>query len=256
MASSIIANNVQVTYGVFAFGITAGVVTLLMLIFNGMGIGAAMALYTNHGVFHLIRDFVVAHSVLEQAEAGRDCRIGPFARLRPGARLGDAVHVGNYVEVKNSTLAAGAKANHLTYLGDATVGERVNVGAGTITCNYDGVNKHRTVIGAHVRTGSDTMLVAPVEVGDGAYTGAGTIVRRNVPPGALSVSGGGQRIFEGWVESRRPGTAAARASAEARAAREASESDPTGEETDDPAEAYADWRREAWEPAPNPWPLG
>src|SRR5205085_9575979 len=113
-------------------------------------------------------------------------------------------------------IGTGTKVPHLSYVGDATIGEYTNIGAATVFVNYDGVAKHRTVIGSHARTGADNMFVAPVEVGDGVYTGAGTVVRRNVPPGALAVSGAPQRIFEGWTESHRPGTPAAEAAARAR----------------------------------------
>jgi len=119
---------------------------------------------------------------------GADARVGPFARLRPGARLGPEVHIGNFVEVKNATLAAGAKANHLAYLGDATVGERVNYGAGSITANYDGANKHRTVIEADVHVGSNCVLVAPVTIGAGGTVGAGSTVTKDTPAGALTVA--------------------------------------------------------------------
>ncbi len=119
---------------------------------------------------------------------GEGSRIGPFARLRPGARLGAEVHIGNFVEVKNSTLAAGAKANHLAYLGDATVGERVNYGAGSITANYDGANKHRTVIGDDVHVGSNCVLVAPVTIGAGGTVGGGSTVTKSTEPGALTVA--------------------------------------------------------------------
>ncbi|MET0293086.1 MAG: bifunctional UDP-N-acetylglucosamine diphosphorylase/glucosamine-1-phosphate N-acetyltransferase GlmU [Steroidobacteraceae bacterium] len=141
---------------------------------------------------------VAAHSVLESAVAAENCRIGPFARLRPGARLSRDVHVGNYVEVKNSDLGPGAKANHLTYLGDTTVGAKTNVGAGTITCNSDGVNKSRTVIGANAFIGSGTMLVAPVEVGDEATIGAGSVITQNAPPGKLTLARGRQVTIESW----------------------------------------------------------
>jgi bifunctional UDP-N-acetylglucosamine pyrophosphorylase / glucosamine-1-phosphate N-acetyltransferase len=147
---------------------------------------------------------------------GAGASVGPYAYLRPGTVLGDAGKIGTFVETKNAQLGTGTKVPHLSYVGDATIGEHTNIGAATVFVNYDGVAKHRTVIGSHARTGADNMFVAPVEVGDGAYTGAGTVVRRNVPPGALSVSGGPQRIFEEWVETRRPGTAAAEAAARAR----------------------------------------
>jgi bifunctional UDP-N-acetylglucosamine pyrophosphorylase/glucosamine-1-phosphate N-acetyltransferase len=144
---------------------------------------------------------VHAHSVLEQCAAGPDCVIGPFARLRPGAQLGAGVHIGNYVEVKNATLGKGSKANHLTYLGDATVGSGVNIGAGTICCNYDGANKWRTHIGDGAFIGSGTMLVAPVQVGEGATIGAGSTVTQDAPAGKLTVARARQSTIEGW---RRP----------------------------------------------------
>ncbi|HEX6076626.1 MAG TPA: bifunctional UDP-N-acetylglucosamine diphosphorylase/glucosamine-1-phosphate N-acetyltransferase GlmU [Micromonosporaceae bacterium] len=160
---------------------------------------------------------VRAHCV--QAEIGPECSVGPYAYLRPGTRLARNVKVGTYVETKNAEIGEGSKVPHLSYVGDATIGQGSNIGAASVFVNYDGVRKHRTVIGDNCRTGSDNMFVAPVEVGDGAYTGAGTVVRRNIPPGALSVSGGPQRIFEGWVLRRRPGTASAEAAARALAER-------------------------------------
>ena len=129
---------------------------------------------------------------------GPGALVGPFARLRPGAKLGAEVHIGNFVEVKNSTLAAGAKANHLAYLGDATVGERVNYGAGSITANYDGANKHRTVIEADVHVGSNCVLVAPVTLGAGGTVGGGSTITKSTPPGALSVARGKQVSIENW----------------------------------------------------------
>jgi bifunctional UDP-N-acetylglucosamine pyrophosphorylase/glucosamine-1-phosphate N-acetyltransferase len=133
-----------------------------------------------------------AHSHLEGCTIGRDCIVGPFARIRSGTVLDHDVHIGNFVEVKASTLAAGVKASHLTYLGDATVGEATNIGAGTITCNYDGVFKHRTTIGAQVFIGSNTALVAPVTVGDGASVAAGSAITEDVAPGALALARGRQ----------------------------------------------------------------
>jgi len=135
---------------------------------------------------------------LEEADIGRACRIGPYARLRPGARLAEDVHVGNFVEVKASTIGAGSKANHLTYIGDTEVGRNVNVGAGTITCNYDGANKHRTIIEDDVFIGSDTQLVAPVRVGRGATLGAGTTLTEDAPPGQLTISRARQSTIPGW----------------------------------------------------------
>ncbi|TMH29473.1 MAG: bifunctional N-acetylglucosamine-1-phosphate uridyltransferase/glucosamine-1-phosphate acetyltransferase, partial [Betaproteobacteria bacterium] len=130
---------------------------------------------------------------------GAGSLIGPFARLRPGAELGEGVHIGNFVEVKNSTLAKGAKANHLAYLGDASVGERVNYGAGSITANYDGANKHRTVIGNDVHVGSNCVLVAPVTLGDGATIGGGSTISKDAPAGQLTVARAKQVSLAGWV---------------------------------------------------------
>ncbi|AJP49666.1 bifunctional N-acetylglucosamine-1-phosphate uridyltransferase/glucosamine-1-phosphate acetyltransferase [Rugosibacter aromaticivorans] len=135
---------------------------------------------------------------IEDANVGPNCRIGPYARLRPGTDLGGDVHIGNFVEVKNSAIADHSKANHLAYIGDATIGQRVNVGAGTITCNYDGANKFRTVIEDDVFIGSDTQLVAPVTVGRGATLGAGTTLTKNAPPGQLTISRAKQLSIAGW----------------------------------------------------------
>ncbi len=132
------------------------------------------------------------------AHVGEGALIGPFARLRPGAQLGREVHIGNFVEVKNSTLADGAKANHLAYLGDASVGERVNYGAGSITANYDGANKHRTVIEADVHIGSNCVLVAPVTIGAGGTVGGGSTITKDTPPGGLSVARGRQVSIANW----------------------------------------------------------
>ena len=139
-----------------------------------------------------------AFSHIEDATVGPDCVIGPFARLRPGSELGADVHVGNFVEIKNSSIAAHSKANHLAYIGDATVGSRVNVGAGTITCNYDGANKFRTIIEDDVFIGSDTQLVAPVVVGRGATLGAGTTLTGNAPPDTLTLSRSRQISIADW----------------------------------------------------------
>jgi bifunctional UDP-N-acetylglucosamine pyrophosphorylase/glucosamine-1-phosphate N-acetyltransferase len=141
---------------------------------------------------------IKANCVLEDAVVGAGSIVGPFARLRPGTELGSDVHIGNFVEVKNSTIADHSKANHLAYVGDATIGSRVNVGAGTITCNYDGANKFRTVIEDDVFIGSDTQLVAPVTVGRGATLGAGTTLTRDAPPDQLTVSRAKQLSIPGW----------------------------------------------------------
>ena len=143
-------------------------------------------------------------SHIEGATVGAGSLVGPFARLRPGAELGAEVHIGNFVEVKNTTMAAGAKANHLAYLGDATVGERVNYGAGSITANYDGANKHRTVIGNDVHVGSNCVLVAPVTLGDGATIGGGSTVAKDVPPGQLTVARAKQVTIPGWKRPQKP----------------------------------------------------
>ncbi|MBH5328690.1 bifunctional UDP-N-acetylglucosamine diphosphorylase/glucosamine-1-phosphate N-acetyltransferase GlmU [Eikenella sp. S3360] len=138
-------------------------------------------------------------SHLENCRIGSSARIGPFARLRPHADLADEVHIGNFVEVKNSTIGRGSKANHLTYLGDAQIGSRSNIGAGTITCNYDGVHKHRTIIGDEVRIGSGNMLVAPLTIGHRATTGAGSTLTRNCPEGELTLARARQTTLHGWV---------------------------------------------------------
>jgi bifunctional UDP-N-acetylglucosamine pyrophosphorylase/glucosamine-1-phosphate N-acetyltransferase len=141
---------------------------------------------------------VKANSHLDGAEVGEGADCGPFARLRPGARLGAKAHVGNFVELKNAVLGDGAKAGHLSYLGDAEIGARTNIGAGTITCNYDGANKHRTVMGEDVFIGSNSSIVAPVTLGNGATTGAGSTVTQDVPAAALAVGRAKQRNIEGW----------------------------------------------------------
>ncbi|MGD0347919.1 MAG: Clp protease N-terminal domain-containing protein [Terracidiphilus sp.] len=141
--------------------------------------------------------------VLEDSTIADGAQIGPFAHLRPGSEIGENAHVGNFVETKKAKLGKGAKANHLTYLGDAEIGEGANIGAGTITCNYDGVNKHVTRIGKDAFVGSDSTLVAPVTVGDGAYIGAGSCITKDVPADALAVSRAKQANIEGWAASRR-----------------------------------------------------
>ena len=146
-------------------------------------------------------------ATLAVIEAG--ATVGPFSYLRPGTLLGADGKIGAFVETKNSRIGAGSKVPHLSYIGDTTVGEHSNIGAGTITANYDGVAKHETVVGSHVRTGSHNVFVAPVRIADGAYTAAGTIVRKDVPAGSLAMSVAPQRNIEGWVHENRPGTAAA-----------------------------------------------
>ncbi|HET7832901.1 MAG TPA: bifunctional UDP-N-acetylglucosamine diphosphorylase/glucosamine-1-phosphate N-acetyltransferase GlmU [Gallionella sp.] len=157
------------------------------------------------GAYSIIRNASIAagsriapYSHIDGSEVGANCRIGPFARLRPGTKLHDEVHIGNFVEVKNSEVAQASKANHLSYIGDSTVGQRVNIGAGTITCNYDGVNKFRTVIEDDVFIGSDTQLVAPVTVGKGATIGAGSTITRDTPADELTLSRCKQLTIKGW----------------------------------------------------------
>lgn len=141
---------------------------------------------------------VLPFSHIDQATSGTDNRIGPYSRLRPGARLADRVHAGNFVEIKASTVADGSKINHLSYVGDASVGRNVNIGAGTIICNYDGANKHRTVIGDDAFIGSDSQLVAPVTIGRGTTIGAGSTITKDTPPGELTVSRAKQVTITGW----------------------------------------------------------
>ncbi len=157
----------------------------------------------------------VVRTHAEGAQIKSGATVGPFSYLRPGASVGEDGKVGAFVEIKNSTLHRGAKVPHLSYIGDAEIGEGTNIGAGAITANYDGVQKHRTTIGAHVKTGSHTVFVAPVEIGDGAYGAAGAVIRRSVPPGALAMSVSTQRNVEGWVEANREGTPSADAASQA-----------------------------------------
>jgi bifunctional UDP-N-acetylglucosamine pyrophosphorylase/glucosamine-1-phosphate N-acetyltransferase len=170
-------------------------------------------------------DATVINAVCVGAEIGPGASVGPFAYLRPGTRLEARAKAGTYVEMKNSVIGEGAKVPHLTYVGDADIGPAANIGAGTIFANYDGVAKHRTRIGSAVFVGSHTVLVAPVEVGDGAYTAAGSAVVQNVPPGSIAVARGRQRNVEGWVERKRPGTKSAEAAKKAEAANRAAEKD-------------------------------
>jgi bifunctional UDP-N-acetylglucosamine pyrophosphorylase/glucosamine-1-phosphate N-acetyltransferase len=171
----------------------------------------------------------IRNATCEGAEIGPQADVGPYTYLRPGTRLGPRTKAGAYVEIKSADVGADSKVPHLSYVGDATIGERSNIGAATVFVNYDGQTKHRTTVGDDARVGSDTMLVAPVEVGDGAYTAAGSVITQNVPPGAMGVSRARQRNVEGWVERRRPGTPAAEAAAQARQQREASGEQGAGE---------------------------
>jgi bifunctional UDP-N-acetylglucosamine pyrophosphorylase/glucosamine-1-phosphate N-acetyltransferase len=158
---------------------------------------------------------VVRDATCDGAQIGPQASVGPYTYLRPGTRLRRGAKAGGFVEMKNADVGEDSKVPHLSYVGDATIGERTNIGAATVFVNYDGVNKHNSVIGDDVRVGSDTMLVAPITVGDGAYTAAGSVIVEDVPPGALAVGRAHQRNVEGWVEKRRPGSSSARAAARA-----------------------------------------
>ncbi|MGW1138876.1 bifunctional UDP-N-acetylglucosamine diphosphorylase/glucosamine-1-phosphate N-acetyltransferase GlmU [Streptomyces zhihengii] len=157
----------------------------------------------------------VDNTVAYSSEVGEGASVGPFAYLRPGTRLGAKGKIGTYVETKNAVIGEGTKVPHLSYVGDATIGEYSNIGAASVFVNYDGEKKHHTTIGSHCRTGSDNMFVAPVTVGDGAYTAAGSVITKDVPAGSLAVARGQQRNIEGWVARKRPGSAAAQAAAAA-----------------------------------------
>jgi bifunctional UDP-N-acetylglucosamine pyrophosphorylase/glucosamine-1-phosphate N-acetyltransferase len=173
---------------------------------------------------------VRSHATL--AVIGPEATVGPFSYLRPGTRLGRRGKIGAFVETKNAEIGEGSKVPHLSYVGDATIGRGANIGAATVFVNYDGVQKHHTTIGDHVRVGSDTMLVAPVTVGDGAYTAAGSVITSDVPPGAMGVARATQRNVAGWVRRRRPGTPAAEAAA---AAEQRADAAPGEDRTGTPA---------------------
>ncbi|MFJ5531553.1 bifunctional UDP-N-acetylglucosamine diphosphorylase/glucosamine-1-phosphate N-acetyltransferase GlmU [Streptomyces sp. NPDC093261] len=165
----------------------------------------------------------VDNTVSDGAVVGSQASVGPYAYLRPGTRLGVKSKVGTYVETKNASIGEGTKVPHLSYVGDATIGEYTNIGAASVFVNYDGQDKHHTAVGSHCRTGADNMFVAPVTVGDGAYTAAGSVITKDVPPGSLAVARGQQRNIEGWVARKRPGSAAAKAA-------EAASREPDGED--------------------------
>jgi bifunctional UDP-N-acetylglucosamine pyrophosphorylase/glucosamine-1-phosphate N-acetyltransferase len=148
-----------------------------------------------------------AFSHLEGAHVGRNASVGPYARLRPGTRLGTKARIGNFVEVKAAEIGEGAKANHLAYIGDGSVGDGANIGAGTIFCNYDGKDKHRTVVGKGAFVGSNSALVAPVRIGDAAYVGSGSVITENVPPGALALGRGQQVVKPDWAARRQAAAA-------------------------------------------------
>jgi bifunctional UDP-N-acetylglucosamine pyrophosphorylase/glucosamine-1-phosphate N-acetyltransferase len=166
-----------------------------------LGAGVEIEPYVVFGPGVTVDDGAVIRSFsrLEGAHVGAGAVVGPFARLRPGTRIGGGAHIGNFVEIKNATVEEGAKVNHLAYIGDARVGARTNVGAGAITCNYDGFDKHRTDIGAGAFIGSNTSLVAPVKIGDGAYIGSGSVITRDVEADALALERTAQEVRPGWA---------------------------------------------------------
>jgi bifunctional UDP-N-acetylglucosamine pyrophosphorylase/glucosamine-1-phosphate N-acetyltransferase len=172
-------------------------------------------------------------TVAKQARIGAGVTVGPFAYLRQGTDLADQVHIGTYVELKAADIGVGTKVPHLSYVGDASIGEHTNIGAATVFVNYDGVNKHHSTIGSHARTGADNMFVAPVHVGDGAYTAAGSVIASDVPPGALAVARGYQRNVAGWVLRRRAGTPAAEAAKAAGAQDRPATHDESAQPSDD-----------------------
>jgi bifunctional UDP-N-acetylglucosamine pyrophosphorylase/glucosamine-1-phosphate N-acetyltransferase len=182
----------------------------------------------------------VTRSVCVGARIGAGATVGPYSYLRAKTVLGPRTKAGAFVEMKNARLAAEAKVPHLSYVGDASIGERTNIGAATVFVNYDGLDKHHTEVGDDVRIGSDSMLVAPVVVGDGAYTAAGSVITSDVPPGALAVSRGRQRNIEDWVHRRRPGTAAARAAERARERQPRSGQDENGDAETKPGRGAAE----------------
>jgi bifunctional UDP-N-acetylglucosamine pyrophosphorylase/glucosamine-1-phosphate N-acetyltransferase len=179
---------------------------------------------------------ILNRTVAVNAVIGTGATVGPFAYLRPGTVLGEGAHVGTYVEIKGSDVGRGTKVPHLTYVGDASIGEFTNIGAATVFVNYDGINKHRSVIGNHARTGADNMFVAPVVVGDGAYTAAGSVITSDVPPGALALGRARQQNVAGWVKRKRPGTPAA-AAAEAAEAAETSQASKASQGDQNPGQA-------------------
>ena len=180
-------------------------------------------------------DAVIIRTHANLAVVGPEVSVGPFAYLRPKAILRKGAKAGTFVEMKNADIGEGAKVPHLTYVGDATVGEGTNIGASSVFVNYDGVNKHHTVVGAHCRMGSDNMYVAPVEIGDGSASGAGAVIRRNVPPGALAVSGGPQRNIPDWVVKNRAGTPSAQAALAAGAGTDSTDQDDDSTPTEQPS---------------------
>jgi bifunctional UDP-N-acetylglucosamine pyrophosphorylase/glucosamine-1-phosphate N-acetyltransferase len=207
MASGVTIEDPATTY--IDAGATVGADTILhpgISIEGTTAIGAGCEIHSGARIVDSRigdRVTILNHCVITNAIVADDASIGPFAHLRQGADVRARAKVGNFVELKKTVLGAGSKANHLAYLGDATIGEQVNIGAGTITCNYDGVNKNQTVIEDGAFVGSDSQLIAPVTIGKGAYVGSGSTIRDDVPAGALAVTAGKQRNIDGWVANKK-----------------------------------------------------
>jgi bifunctional UDP-N-acetylglucosamine pyrophosphorylase/glucosamine-1-phosphate N-acetyltransferase len=207
MASGVTVEDPATTY--VDAGVTVGADTILhpgISLEGHTTIGAGCEIHSGTRIVDSRigdRVTILNHCVVTDATIADDVSIGPFAHLRNAADIRAKAKIGNFVEVKKTVFGAGSKANHLAYLGDATIGEKVNIGAGTITCNYDGVTKHQTVIEDGAFIGTDSQLVAPVTIGKGAYVGTGSTIRENVPPGALAVTAGKQRNIDGWVEKKK-----------------------------------------------------
>ena len=207
VASGVTVRDPQTTY--VDEDVEVGEGTILypgVILESGSVIGAGCTIHPHVRITRcrLAENVVVLDgSILEDSTVGAGASIGPHARLRPGSEIGPGAKVGNFVETKATRLGAGSKANHLSYLGDAEIGKNVNIGAGTITCNYDGAHKHRTVIEDGAFIGSNVALVAPVRIGAGAYVGAGSTITEDVPAGALAIGRGAQVIKEGWAARRR-----------------------------------------------------
>jgi bifunctional UDP-N-acetylglucosamine pyrophosphorylase/glucosamine-1-phosphate N-acetyltransferase len=201
--TAVLAEDVTLLPGTYLKGITR--------IGSGSTIGPEVVITdTQVGSNVSITKSQIAGSVIDD-----EATVGPFSYLRPGTHLGAGGKIGTFVETKNAVIGAGSKIPHLSYVGDATIGEHTNIGAGTIFANYDGVSKHHTVIGSHVRSGSHNVFVAPITIGDGAYTAAGTVVRKDVDPGALAMNIAPQRNLAEWVIAKRPNTASADAAKKA-----------------------------------------
>ena len=210
-AADVTVNNITsgvVTATTFSGNLSGGNVTIANdLTVNGdVTLGDNVSIKSNVVLQNVSigdNSIIESFSHLSSASVGSNCNIGPYARLREGSEIGDSAKIGNFVETKKTKLGNGAKANHLAYLGDANIGDKTNVGAGTITCNYDGTNKHKTTIGNDSFIGTNSSLVAPVNIGKGAYVGAGSVITKDVPDEALAVGRGKQVIKEDWAKNKK-----------------------------------------------------